>query len=130
MMKPFLLIVCVVVAGCIRTKPMDVGVEHPANPDAPVATAYPPSPTLHVVATSRPVEPQSKAPMGAHEGHGAVSGHRHGDGGVMSTKARPATTRASALATYSCPMHPEVTSDRPGKCPKCGMNLTQQGGDR
>lgn len=25
--------------------------------------------------------------------------------------------------TYTCPMHPEVTSDKPGKCPKCGMNL-------
>ena len=24
---------------------------------------------------------------------------------------------------YSCPMHPEVTSDQPGKCPKCGMKL-------
>jgi len=24
---------------------------------------------------------------------------------------------------YSCPMHPEVTSDTPGRCPKCGMNL-------
>lgn len=25
--------------------------------------------------------------------------------------------------TYTCPMHPEVVSDQPGKCPKCGMNL-------
>ncbi|MGZ5283497.1 MAG: heavy metal-binding domain-containing protein, partial [Bacteroidia bacterium] len=25
--------------------------------------------------------------------------------------------------TYSCPMHPEVISDKPGKCPKCGMDL-------
>lgn len=25
--------------------------------------------------------------------------------------------------TYACPMHPEVTSDRPGTCPKCGMAL-------
>ncbi|UOQ50734.1 heavy metal-binding domain-containing protein [Hymenobacter cellulosivorans] len=25
--------------------------------------------------------------------------------------------------TYSCPMHPEVISDKPGSCPKCGMNL-------
>jgi FtsP/CotA-like multicopper oxidase with cupredoxin domain len=25
--------------------------------------------------------------------------------------------------TYACPMHPEVTSDRPGRCPKCGMKL-------
>lgn len=24
---------------------------------------------------------------------------------------------------YYCPMHPEVTSDKPGVCPKCGMDL-------
>lgn len=26
---------------------------------------------------------------------------------------------------YTCAMHPEVKSDKPGKCPKCGMNLTK-----
>ncbi|MDQ1162046.1 CopA family copper-resistance protein [Chryseobacterium sp. SORGH_AS 447] len=26
---------------------------------------------------------------------------------------------------YTCPMHPEVTSGKPGKCPKCGMNLIE-----
>jgi FtsP/CotA-like multicopper oxidase with cupredoxin domain len=25
--------------------------------------------------------------------------------------------------TYACPMHPEVTGDEPGRCPKCGMKL-------
>jgi FtsP/CotA-like multicopper oxidase with cupredoxin domain len=25
--------------------------------------------------------------------------------------------------TYVCPMHPEVTSTEPGRCPKCGMKL-------
>jgi manganese oxidase len=26
-------------------------------------------------------------------------------------------------AVYSCPMHPDVKSDKPGRCPKCGMDL-------
>lgn len=24
---------------------------------------------------------------------------------------------------YTCTMHPEIRSDKPGKCPKCGMEL-------
>jgi Heavy metal binding domain len=24
---------------------------------------------------------------------------------------------------YTCPMHAEVLSDKPGECPKCGMDL-------
>ena len=28
-----------------------------------------------------------------------------------------------AKQLYTCPMHPEVISDKPGKCPKCGMEL-------
>lgn len=24
---------------------------------------------------------------------------------------------------FTCPMHPEVVKDAPGKCPKCGMDL-------
>jgi CopA family copper-resistance protein len=28
-----------------------------------------------------------------------------------------------ATQTYVCPMHPEVTSNQPGRCPKCGMPL-------
>lgn len=29
-------------------------------------------------------------------------------------------------APYTCPMHPEVMSDKPGKCPKCGMDLVKK----
>jgi Cu+-exporting ATPase len=35
----------------------------------------------------------------------------------------PAVEHAPAAAEYTCPMHPEVVSDRPGACPKCGMAL-------
>ncbi|MDI6802727.1 MAG: heavy metal-binding domain-containing protein [Bacteroidota bacterium] len=30
------------------------------------------------------------------------------------------------ISMYSCPMHPEITSDKEGKCSKCGMALTKK----
>ncbi len=43
----------------------------------------------------------------------------------ISTNSAPANTNSpsSAKQKYYCPMHPEVVSDEPGKCPKCGMDL-------
>ncbi len=35
-------------------------------------------------------------------------------------KAKPAKVQ------YTCTMHPEVLSDKPGKCPKCGMTLVKK----
>jgi hypothetical protein len=32
----------------------------------------------------------------------------------------------SAQVVYTCPMHPEVKSDKPGKCPRCGMTLVKK----
>ena len=29
-------------------------------------------------------------------------------------------------ASYICPMHPEIVSDKPGSCPVCGMHLVKQ----
>ncbi len=34
--------------------------------------------------------------------------------------------KATEKAVYTCPMHPEVVSNKPGKCPKCGMALVQK----
>ena len=38
----------------------------------------------------------------------------------------PATTQA---AVYTCVMHPDVVSDKQGKCPKCGMKLVLKKGE-
>lgn len=32
----------------------------------------------------------------------------------------------SGSNVYSCPMHPDITRDQPGKCPKCGMELVKK----
>lgn len=42
--------------------------------------------------------------------------------------ATPAGNPGSGVAaeTYTCSMHPEVTANEPGKCPKCGMDLVQK----
>ena len=82
--------------GCARTKPMTLGLDHPANPDAPVAPLPPPSTTLALSPTTTSTE----------DGH--------------------ATT--TAAARYVCPMHSEFVSDKPGKCPKCKMNLVMKKG--
>ena len=34
------------------------------------------------------------------------------------------TTQHVTLYSYACPQHPNFVSDKPGKCPKCGMDLT------
>lgn len=39
-------------------------------------------------------------------------------------KVKPAKQKTEKTI-FKCPMHPEVTSDKPGKCSKCGMNLKE-----
>ncbi len=49
------------------------------------------------------------------------------------TPVKPAkqdTTKTKKVKTekvqYTCSMHPEVLSNKPGKCPKCGMTLIKK----
>ena len=48
----------------------------------------------------------------------AFAAYRH-----FSNPGQTTSISASGQTLYSCPMHPEVVSDKPGKCPKCGMTL-------
>jgi manganese oxidase len=47
----------------------------------------------------------------------------HDMAGMKGMETAGATTAPVAAVLYTCPMHPEVISDKPGKCPKCGMTL-------
>ena len=44
--------------------------------------------------------------------------HKH----MKSSTGKNSHKKHMAMA-YTCPMHPEVTSDKAGTCPKCGMDL-------
>ncbi len=80
----------------------------------PMSTTEPSSaPAMRAApAESMPTRaPPAKAPAMT----GAPSG-----GNPAHSGAEPQTP---AVTVYSCPMHPEVTSPVPGRCPKCGMDL-------
>src|ERR1017187_9789223 len=52
---------------------------------------------------------------------------------VRAQTAQSSTVSPSATAAkqkYTCPMHPEVVTDHPGKCPKCGMTLVPKKEER
>lgn len=51
--------------------------------------------------------------------------HKHKAGMDSMDMSKKETTQKESKETqmYVCPMHPEVTSDHPGICPKCGMGL-------
>lgn len=51
-----------------------------------------------------------------HTGHGEHLGHEH--------------MMVEPAVEYTCPMHPEVVSREPGRCPKCGMTLVPRSGSK
>jgi hypothetical protein len=52
----------------------------------------------------------------------AHAGHDN-DNSAMHSGQRLASVPSGGGSKYTCPMHPEVISDKPGSCPKCGMTL-------
>ncbi len=46
---------------------------------------------------------------------------------VTSSPSKASAPGRTSGARYVCPMHPEVVSNKPGKCPECGMALEPAG---
>lgn len=82
-----------------------------ANDPSNAAAEAPPLPST----SSTPEAPAAPEPSGTMPGH-----HHSG--------AMPMPSGSASATVYTCPMHPEVTSDAPGKCPKCGMTLVPKKG--
>lgn len=55
------------------------------------------------------------------------AGHDHG-GMAMAHQATPTETTDDAGPAYACPMHPEIVSSEPSRCPLCGMDLVPAAG--
>lgn len=53
--------------------------------------------------------------------------HNHADDTYqnINTSSSDTTKTGQAAFYYTCSMHPEVKSDVPGNCPKCGMTLVK-----
>ncbi|CAN5853412.1 hypothetical protein BH11PLA1_BH11PLA1_12430 [soil metagenome] len=90
--------------------------DHPASTNAAAAPMAERSRTLDIPA-SDPVKP----PASPRNGPGITpqAGHEPGE---------PASAPEvqSDAALYTCPMHPEVVSKEPGRCPECRMKLVPQ----
>lgn len=115
--------------GCVSSAPPQaLSPNHPASPDATEAALPTPSQAL---AAAQPYSmPSTDESMPAMAGmqHGSMHGMSHGMTGMTHAKpsSQPASTQAATL--YTCKMHPEIISDKPGKCPKCNMQLVQKKG--
>jgi Cu(I)/Ag(I) efflux system membrane fusion protein len=83
-------------------------------PSASVATTPEPAPA--------PVAPMKTPTSGAAPKRAPMPS------GSRSSAKTPAASAAAPAAdiVWTCPMHPEVQSDKPGQCPKCGMTLVQK----
>src|SRR5438876_341107 len=55
--------------------------------------------------------------------HTVIAQHSHRENETEQAYAPGHEHEQEKMQKYTCPMHPEVITDHPGNCPKCGMKL-------
>lgn len=84
--------------------------------------------------STKPVKPRPRTRLVTMAAVLLVAGVGLGVGATWLAMRKSGETQDSARASaekplYQCPMHPTITSDRPGDCPICGMKLVEVKGE-
>jgi hypothetical protein len=109
----YVLVLGTVTACSPQAAPEMPSADHPASPQAPAVTSLPRSKALD----GNDMSPPRRIGMPEHMTMSGHEGMKH-ESDAASDKAGEQVARI-----YTCPMHPEIRSDKPGNCPKCGMPL-------
>lgn len=124
-------------SATLKTDPFDAPAPISVSEAAKAANNVPDGDIRHIVPGQDQENPPTPQPAFRDGGSGQA---RHAQQATSAAPARPPTdhsahgSSAAAAAqpksteatVYTCPMHPEVTSDKPGTCPKCGMALVKK----
>ncbi|PZR71008.1 MAG: hypothetical protein DLM73_16840 [Chthoniobacterales bacterium] len=122
MRQAFALLALIALSGCATSfEPRPVPADHPASAEAAEA----PRPKMKRLATADELTRKTKAQL-ARQDVPTPDFQNSEETHDMKTMGQPKTQTAPKASYWTCVMHPEIHSDKPGQCPKCGMTLVKK----
>jgi hypothetical protein len=108
-------------SGCATEPPPRPVALDPSNPAAPESAPLDAGSLGRPARLPRTAEPDASRPT-QEPPQGGGHSHEHSAAATAPVADRENDGKREPTV-YTCPMHPEVVSSQPGKCPKCGMKL-------